>query len=415
MPAPNLPQKGLNILCIDGGGVRGLSALIILDEIMTRMRHSSEHGISANPYEYFDVIAGTGTGAIQACMLGRLRMSTKSAIECYASLANNVFSQKNWLGRTFFKISKLRESLRKIIQHETGDPDEPMMERLSDENRCKTMVFAIPSEASLASIPVIFGSYPGIINAGPDCTIWQTLCATIAHPDLSGPFEIGDPPLQWSFVEAGFGCNNPLHHVLTEVARLYPGRHISSVLSIGTGKADTIQFLGPTGLLRHFLPTKAVAATKKIAMDAERVGQEAEVKFSRTDGIYFRFNVDQMQSVEIDQWERLNQVAECARSYMMLAEVSQRIDKAIQAIQARRLAIPTVGIDGQLQITKTEWPAAIYYRDPTPDYTGREAEISKVEMCICGSDYERKICVIHGAGGTGKTQLGLKLLRSNSQ
>ncbi|CAE7209033.1 unnamed protein product [Rhizoctonia solani] len=65
--SPGKP-KGLNILCIDGGGVRGLSSLLILHEMMRRIRNAE--AINVDPYEHFDVIAGTGTGGISACMLG---------------------------------------------------------------------------------------------------------------------------------------------------------------------------------------------------------------------------------------------------------------------------------------------------------------------------------------------------------
>ncbi|CAE6368910.1 unnamed protein product, partial [Rhizoctonia solani] len=52
--------EGLNILCIDGGGVRGLSSLIILQEIMRRIQNKKSGEV--HPYEHFDIIAGTGTG-----------------------------------------------------------------------------------------------------------------------------------------------------------------------------------------------------------------------------------------------------------------------------------------------------------------------------------------------------------------
>ncbi|CAE7228307.1 unnamed protein product, partial [Rhizoctonia solani] len=62
----------------DGGGVRGLSSLLILHEIMRRIRNAE--AINLDPYEHFDIIAGTGTGGISACMLGRLQMPIEKAI-----------------------------------------------------------------------------------------------------------------------------------------------------------------------------------------------------------------------------------------------------------------------------------------------------------------------------------------------
>ena len=63
------------ILSLDGGGVRGLSSLLILREIMEEIQ--AKTGASktpTRPCEYFDLIGGTGTGGIIAIMLGLLGM-----------------------------------------------------------------------------------------------------------------------------------------------------------------------------------------------------------------------------------------------------------------------------------------------------------------------------------------------------
>ncbi|CAE6420323.1 unnamed protein product, partial [Rhizoctonia solani] len=103
--------KGLNVLCIDGGGIRGLSSLIVLQEIMLRVE-SASGGQQLHPYEHFDMIAGTGTGGISACMLGRLRMPVQKAIEEYVKLMKSVFTDKKSIGSTVYKGAKLKEALR---------------------------------------------------------------------------------------------------------------------------------------------------------------------------------------------------------------------------------------------------------------------------------------------------------------
>jgi patatin-like phospholipase/acyl hydrolase len=63
------------ILSLDGGGVRGLSSLLILRNIMEEITRRNGPGtVEARPCEYFDLIGGTGTGGLIAIMLGRLRM-----------------------------------------------------------------------------------------------------------------------------------------------------------------------------------------------------------------------------------------------------------------------------------------------------------------------------------------------------
>jgi patatin-like phospholipase/acyl hydrolase len=62
------------ILSLDGGGVRGLSALLILREIMEEIERQSGADATPLPCQHFDLIGGTSTGGLIAIMLGRLRM-----------------------------------------------------------------------------------------------------------------------------------------------------------------------------------------------------------------------------------------------------------------------------------------------------------------------------------------------------
>lgn len=83
--------KQLKILSIDGGGIRGLSSLLILERIMHRLRKELKKP-NIEPYQHFDLIGGTSTGGIIALMLGRLRMGVKECINEYCSLSISVFS-----------------------------------------------------------------------------------------------------------------------------------------------------------------------------------------------------------------------------------------------------------------------------------------------------------------------------------
>jgi patatin-like phospholipase/acyl hydrolase len=62
------------ILSLDGGGVRGLSSLMILREIMEDIGQRKEVDKPPKPCEYFDLVGGTGMGGLIAVMLGRLGM-----------------------------------------------------------------------------------------------------------------------------------------------------------------------------------------------------------------------------------------------------------------------------------------------------------------------------------------------------
>ena len=62
------------ILSLDGGGVRGLSSLLILRDIMEDIERRTKVDETPKPCEYFDLIGGTSTGGLIAIMLGLLGM-----------------------------------------------------------------------------------------------------------------------------------------------------------------------------------------------------------------------------------------------------------------------------------------------------------------------------------------------------
>lgn len=53
-----MPDKNLRLLALDGGGVRGLSALMILEQLMETVDPENP----PKPCDYFDMIGGTSTG-----------------------------------------------------------------------------------------------------------------------------------------------------------------------------------------------------------------------------------------------------------------------------------------------------------------------------------------------------------------
>ncbi|CAK4025879.1 related to calcium-independent phospholipase A2 [Lecanosticta acicola] len=124
----------LRILSLDGGGIRGYSMLIILQELMHRTfvetegRAPKRHEIP-KPCDHFDLIAGTGTGGLIAIMLGRLRLDLDTCKEVYVRMTRRVFeTDKTFLGMpykgTMFKASKLEEVIREVAREHTVFDDE---------------------------------------------------------------------------------------------------------------------------------------------------------------------------------------------------------------------------------------------------------------------------------------------------
>jgi len=86
-----MPAADLHLLALDGGGVRGLSSLMIL----RRLTAAVDPDAPPKPCDYFDMIGGTSTGGLIAVMLGRLRMTVDECIDAYTTLSDRVFEKKS--------------------------------------------------------------------------------------------------------------------------------------------------------------------------------------------------------------------------------------------------------------------------------------------------------------------------------
>ncbi|KAL4819016.1 serine hydroxymethyltransferase-domain-containing protein [Aspergillus spinulosporus] len=292
----------LRILSLDGGGVRGYSMLILLQELMHRIYVEIEgkpprRDQIPKPCDYFDLIAGTGTGGLIALMLGRLRLDLETCKDVYVRMTRRVFeTDKTFAGipfrSTLFKASKLEEAIRECVREHTiyetegndstsptsptyapfspnfsttsipqrsgsrasqstthsgmnnrssafinglrwGNPDALLYD--NRENRTKTAVTAVYRGTPKNGNSVLLRSYDSRKEPAPEqhCTIWQAGRATSATGLAFKPIQIG----QHYFVDEGAGTYNPAPEVLEEAAvNEWPGREIGVFISVGTGK-----------------------------------------------------------------------------------------------------------------------------------------------------------------------------------
>jgi len=77
-------QRGLRILCLDGGGTRGITAISSMRSIVDALG-----GVEV--CDAFDMIAGTSTGAIIAFLVGLRRESSSMARKRYDKLITRIF------------------------------------------------------------------------------------------------------------------------------------------------------------------------------------------------------------------------------------------------------------------------------------------------------------------------------------
>ena len=84
---PKIPgQKGLRILCMDGGGARGMATVTAVNSLV-----KSIGGVEVS--DCFDMIVGTSTGAIIAFLVGLRRESSELAVRRYNILLSKIFAK----------------------------------------------------------------------------------------------------------------------------------------------------------------------------------------------------------------------------------------------------------------------------------------------------------------------------------
>jgi predicted acylesterase/phospholipase RssA len=199
----------------------------------------------------------------------------------------------------------------------------------------------MPALNMTVAIPRLFRTYHASKNQSYDCMIWEAARATTAAPTFFKRIVIGGAGSAEPFVDGGMGCNNPAAIVLQEAAAAFPGRHVSCLVSIGAGHAQTISIPKP-GLLHWVLPLEVVNAMKRIATDCERTAHEVAKRFQETKDVYFRFNVEQgLQDVGLAHWERLDEVTTHTKQYMLSVDTEKQLSSAVAAIQAKEQAFTT--------------------------------------------------------------------------
>ncbi|EKM76834.1 hypothetical protein AGABI1DRAFT_86896 [Agaricus bisporus var. burnettii JB137-S8] len=329
----------LRLLALDGGGIRGLSELFIIKEVMYQLmleenekrKKDGEEPLSVlpKPCDYFDLIGGTSTGGIIALMLGRLRMDVDTAINSYNDLVKQVFSVMKLWGDGKFKATTLEAAMKSVVETVTGDSESPLLEG-DQAGVCRTFVCA--KNAHNMDSPVLFRTYQSR-ETHFNCKIWEAARATSAAPAFFKRIEIGR---NQPFIDGGLGRNNPSQVVLEEANALFGARQFGCLVSIGTGQAEITKIKEP-GLYQRIIPAGVIGALKAISTDCESTHQAMLRRFANLPNTYFRLNVDQgMHGIELSKVEKLCNVEAHTAQYMQKVEVAEKLALLVSAIKVPR-------------------------------------------------------------------------------
>lgn len=280
----------MKILCIDGGGIRGVFAVAILRAI--------EKEYNQPISDMFDMIAGTSTGAIIAAS-ATLELDMEEVQKGYIKFGKKIFTKQSPVG--FLKSVYSDRFLRHYMQETFGemtlfDIKKPLL---------------IPTVDITHGNPFIYRSNYG--NAEQDdhsIKLWDVVLSSCSAPVFFPPNNINNHYLA---IDGGLWANNPSLVCITE-AQHYFKKHLSDIhiMSIGTGlqkidfSIETKKEWGVNKWLPFHLPS--LRMTPKLLDLALHLSSESVTYHCQhlLGNNYFRINEDLGQEVPFDAPEYID-------------------------------------------------------------------------------------------------------------
>lgn len=203
------------ILSIDGGGIKGLYSLYVLNQIEQKYCKNDE-----TIGDYFDLICGTSTGGIIALGIAN-KIKIKELIKIYETNANNIFPNNNLIFNKFispvFGIDKYSNKTilnisNTYFQNKT----------LSDLNN----LVCIPSYNNNNGSNIVF-KYPhkeGELFRDKNILLKDVIMATTSAPYYFPPHFINMDVISGTFLDGGIWANNPSMIGIDEALQYFVGK-----------------------------------------------------------------------------------------------------------------------------------------------------------------------------------------------
>jgi hypothetical protein len=241
------------ILALDGGGLKGIMTLGYLEalEQLLRQRHGNDPDFRLS--DYFDLIAGTSTGAIIAACLA-LGMSVQEVLAKYQKLGRNVFS-RDWMRqgviRARYDKGRLESELKTVFGSDTTLGSDQLRTGLLVMSKRLDTGSAWPMSNNPKGKYFLNTTSTSHWISNADYPLWKVVRASTAAPTFFDPEEItiierpGMQPEKGQFVDGGVSpFNNPaLQAFLFATLKGYnlswsSGADNLLLVSVGTGRSD---------------------------------------------------------------------------------------------------------------------------------------------------------------------------------
>eukprot|EP00903_Cladosiphon_okamuranus_P000978 g976.t1 len=299
------------ILSIDGGGIRGLIPVRILETLESRL---SQRGIAAPFHQIFDLMAGTSTGGLIAAGLSAPRPGGTAGEAATSIPELRAFYERE--SRDIFQ-SSITARLARTITNPLGLFDESYdvrpLEKLLKEKFGWTSMASSLTKLVLTAYDIekrkaVFMTNGLEENGGrpDDYYFWQAVRATTAAPSYFEPARVENLTRRGeeALIDGGVFMKDPTIAAYLEARKLGWDADEIVILSLGTGRAPERSFPYNEaihwGALGWMQPSKGVPI---LSIFADGQSQTATYQASRLFAelprvSYFRLDADLPEEAE---------------------------------------------------------------------------------------------------------------------
>ncbi|MCF4965608.1 patatin-like phospholipase family protein [Nostoc sp. CMAA1605] len=219
----------VRILSIDGGGIRGIIPLKILEYI--------ESKTGKQIHQLFNIFGGTSTGGIITLGLNVINPATKriykaeELMKFYTQDADQIFcSWNHGSGPGWFSSQYSPENIENYLQKKFGKTT--ILRELPTTEDCDVTVYSYDLKSNQ---PFYFNNRDKVNGS---FFVWQAARATSAAPTFFPAFRLKSEEMDCLLTDGGVYINNPSLNLLIRARKQFPHikRQSQLLVSLGTGQ-----------------------------------------------------------------------------------------------------------------------------------------------------------------------------------
>lgn len=295
-------MKKITILSLDGGGIRGIITCIILRYIEEQLQIHDKPGAKLG--DYFDLVAGSSTGALIAAVLlcpdenRKAKHSVQKGLELYAEKGNGIFQVSFW-EKLLNPYGLFNKKISQCILEKNLTDFFGKLELKELIKPCLITSYDIENRRAK-----LFNSWDA--NISTNNFFMKDICrATSAAPTYFSPVQIKSMYGQiFSLIDGGMFANNPALCAYAEARKIpfaevlkthqkpnYPSVSDMILVSIGTGveaqsysyntlhKAGKIGWVNP--IIDILLSSNAETVDYQLCQMYKTLGQKHQKNYYR--------------------------------------------------------------------------------------------------------------------------------------